>query len=594
MSFMGFLPVNYRLEPSQSVMLGLADARAPTGRQASFRLKLEEVIRQYNWPMVTEQFKLLITTSPLADMTLAFLNLKALPSPPILSDLLKPMADRGAFDIDTDEADSLPEWSTQTITLKLVNPLYNKVQLDELRQMLEPTTLIDNIMADFALGLYLESDKVDSMHPSLKLRESLYVIDHKEGQRGLWNDFTVSVANKAAQWSQNRQYRHNLIRYPDRVRIVAEGDSWFQYPFLLRDIVDYISGVYTVFSVAASGATLDDYLKKPTFLEAIGQVKPAFFLLSGGGTDLLGESFGDYFLNAPTANLSGPERYLSPAFTEKLATIGKQYGRIFRLVQQVYPQVRVLVHGYDYMIPTDISTKQNRADRLGKTMLQKGIVNQSDREAVVRHIIDAFNTQLRQVVSSYQMVTYLDLRNTIRRTDKRTEYWYDEIHPNDKGFLSLSSRFIDAITPKKVALPSPSGLWSEEFLWAKRKQGDPVADHVITTLLAQNQKGEIDTIFQMLVRNRQFPNPAFDVLPDEVKQVVEGYFLQTRQMPAYADSFKLMIATDVFRMHGPKILLILLCKSLPLCYTCWRGAKYYTERGGCGYMTARWMPSAVD
>ncbi len=109
--------------------------------------------------------------------------------------------------------------------------------------------------------------------------------------------------------------------------------------------------------------------------------------------------------------------------------------------------------------------------------------------------------------------------------------------------------------------------------------GDPIADEVITTLLAENQKGEIDQIFQMLVQNRQFPNPAFDALPVKVRDIVEGYFLHTRKLPAYAEPFKLMVASDVFRQHGPKILMILLCKSLPLCYTCWRGAKVLYQTG---------------
>ena len=127
--------------------------------------------------------------------------------------------------------------------------------------------------------------------------------------------------------------------------------------------------------------------------------------------------------------------------------------------------------------------------------------------------------------------------------------------------------------------PVPPTRWPDDFLWSKRLLGDPLADEVITTLLAENQKGEIDQIFQILVRNRQFPNPAFYALPDPVKRVVEGYFLQTRQLPAYAEPFKLMIAADVFKQHGPKILLILLCRSLPLCYTCWRGAKVLYQTG---------------
>ena len=51
-------------------------------------------------------------------------------------------------------------------------------------------------------------------------------------------------------------------------------------------------------------------------------------------------------------------------------------------------------------------------------------------------------------------MTYLDLRGTVRRTDRLADYWYDEIHPNDKGFLSLSSKYVAEINKAKmVAAP---------------------------------------------------------------------------------------------------------------------------------------------
>ena len=621
MAFPGFLPTNYRLEPGQAVTLGPADSKAPTGRQTSFQPKLEEVIRQYNWPGATEHFKLLITTDPLSETTLSFLTLDALPSPPILTDKLKAVANRGAFDIDADEGEVLPDWSTQTISFNLQNPLYNTVRADELSQMLTPPTDAsqEDIMADFALGLYYEISLTDTLQPELKLRDEIQVLTPDEGQRGLWTDLKIAVANKAARWTQNRQYVQNLVRYPDRVRIVAEGDSWFQYPFLLRDVVDYLSGVYNVFSVAAAGATLDDYLNDSTFLETIAQVKPTYFLLSGGGNDLLGTTFPSLISDTPNPAKTGPESYLSDAFAQQLAAVGDRYKRILRLVQLGYPDVKVVVHGYDYVIPVDGTAADTRVSWLGKTLITKGMQQQTEREAFVRYLLDAFNEQLRQIAATYTNVTYLNLRGTVRHTDRVLDNWYDEIHPNDKGFLSVSSKFIEVINGKKTEANNPSALadpsnpidpsdrpvpsplgrgatdastsppndgvgavgsrWPDAFLWNKRKQGDPIADAVITTLLDENQKGEVDLIFQMLVRNRQFPNPAFDVLPDAVKQVVEGYFVHTRTLPAYADKFKLMIAADVFKLHGPKILMILLCKSLPTCYTCWRGAKVLYRTG---------------
>ncbi|GAB3934594.1 DUF5995 family protein [Larkinella terrae] len=149
-------------------------------------------------------------------------------------------------------------------------------------------------------------------------------------------------------------------------------------------------------------------------------------------------------------------------------------------------------------------------------------------------------------------------------------------------------------------MTSPSvATWTDEFLWSKRRLGDPLADETIAAILLDNQKGEIDQIFQMLVRNRTFPNPAFDVLPERLKKIVEDYFVKTRRLPDWAEPFKLAVATDVFKLYGPKILLLLLCKSLPLCYTCWRGAKvlYRTGRlrvhdGSLDSFTRRLMETA--
>ncbi|RYE72811.1 MAG: SGNH/GDSL hydrolase family protein, partial [Oxalobacteraceae bacterium] len=367
------------------------------------------------------------------------------------ADLASHSDKRGGIAIDTDEAEPLPAWSTQTIALQLVNPLYNTVQPDELDQMLAPPTDVqqDDIMADFALGLYFETDTT-STQPTLKLRDDIRVLMPDEGQRGLWTDVKLALANSVARRIQNRQYRQNLIRYPDRMRIVAEGDSWFQYPFLLRDIVDYLSGVWSVYSVAAAGATLDDYLRNSEFLEAIAQVKPTYFLLSGGGNNLLGDGFADLISAQPDPTKTGPERYLTVAFANTLTAVGDRYRRILRLVHLGYPQVRVLVHGYDYVIPSGSEKLPGSTSWMGEVLNSRGIHDQQERELIGRYLIDSFNEQLKTIAAQYSNVTYLDLRGAVRRTGRLADYWYDEIHPNDKGFLSISSRFVAEINKSKT------------------------------------------------------------------------------------------------------------------------------------------------
>lgn len=124
-----------------------------------------------------------------------------------------------------------------------------------------------------------------------------------------------------------------------------------------------------------------------------------------------------------------------------------------------------------------------------------------------------------------------------------------------------------------------SSRYPDEALWQKRQVGDARADEVIQTLLARNQKGEVGEIFKALAHTRDFPNPAFNALPADVRDLVEDYFAEVRRLPDWVRPFKLEIAADVFRKHGPKILMVLLGKSLPTCYTCWRGAKVLAGTG---------------
>jgi uncharacterized caspase-like protein len=436
------LDPNTRLEPGQTLHLGAKSRKSLTGRLDRVTLGLEDVVLDYNWPEVTEYVQLLVTTDPLTEQTLAFLELDALPSPPARKDTLADAATRGALETDEDETEPFPAWWTQRVALRLPNPHYNVVDPADLAQRLQPApdgqpaTLAADVLADFTLGLFYEVVSGAGGKPELALKPELTQL------RGLWSDLTQAVTNTVANRMRQRTYEQNLIRYPDRVRIVAQGDSWFQYPFLLRDVVDYLGGVYNVCSLAAAGTSLEDFLDTPTFLTTIAQVKPAFFLLSGGGDALFGEAFPTYLRDAPDSTQVGADRYLAPTLAAALDGLQTLQRRIFRQVALGYPDVRVLVHGYDYAWPL---TDPDKRGFLGRCLTDRSISDPADQEAVVRAVVDGFNERLVAAAGEFANVTYLDLRNTLRRTDRREEYWYDEWHPNDKGFLSVSSRFAQRI-----------------------------------------------------------------------------------------------------------------------------------------------------
>ncbi|WP_147452715.1 hypothetical protein, partial [Corallococcus praedator] len=82
-----YLPKNYLLdgELTKQVTLGRPDKDVPSGRKDSIRFGLDEVVRQYNWPELTEHFKFIITREPLSETALAFLTLNGLTPPPTLT-----------------------------------------------------------------------------------------------------------------------------------------------------------------------------------------------------------------------------------------------------------------------------------------------------------------------------------------------------------------------------------------------------------------------------------------------------------------------------------------------------------------------------
>ena len=100
--------------------------------------------------------------------------------------------------------------------------------------------------------------------------------------------------------------RLNSGTYPEELVIVAEGDSWFNYP-LKKDIIDYLTEKgYAIKRFSKPGDTLENmiygtgYVKKKDrvyhsgalslqeTLNAVRTHKPKIVLFSGGGNDIVG------------------------------------------------------------------------------------------------------------------------------------------------------------------------------------------------------------------------------------------------------------------------------------------------------------------
>ena len=251
---------------------------------------------------------------------------------------------------------------------------------------------------------------------------------------GLEADVAVGSLNRISRKNRQRRYRRRIKDQPDAIRIVSEGDSWFQYPWILDDVVDQLFDRYAIYSLGAAGDLLSEMAYQDELLEAVNDQSPQLVMLSGGGNDLLGNKRLAAVLH-PYDKSRHARDYPNERFNDLLVRIGEQYRRIIRRLVNEFPKIRVLCHSYDWAIP------QQDGKWLGKPMESINIKDKSLMKAIVRVLIDQFDCTLRGVVREFE--------GNLHRVDCRgavsSDQWYDELHPNDKGFAVVAGRFAAAI-----------------------------------------------------------------------------------------------------------------------------------------------------
>ncbi len=430
-SFLNFLPQRVqKLEAGKSVLLG------PNGKDR-VNLKLDKVEQEYNWPAVKEAIQFIISTEEFDGEALM---LEGLPEPLTTADMGKTKGldiedDTRGFDTDVNFAG----WMTQTLNLVFANPLYNQVPIQTIQALLEWDET-----AYFAAGLYCEVKNDETGQPTIwilkdDVQKGLKV---PEGEKNIIDDIKLFLGNQIESAQRRKRYR-NLKKDPTRLRIVAEGDSWFQYPILVEDTLDHLYKLYAIRSFSEAGDTLENYMKKREYLDAIKEEEAEFFLVSGGGNDILGKKFEGFLRDTPDPNDTTFQKYFKPNFAQKLDQLEGFYEEMFTELLGRYPNLHIIVHSYDYAIPLDTTIPENKkkSSWLGQYLVKKNIQPQAEREQCLHFLMDKFNVMLQKVVKPFgKRVSYIDVRNVVNRTS-----WFDEIHPTNEGFQLVANKFIAEI-----------------------------------------------------------------------------------------------------------------------------------------------------
>ena len=267
-------------------MLGPGESVELKYKENSFiSVGVDPVMKWYNWKEQKDYLKFIISTENFDANLLDFPGL----NPPDI-----PIDNRHAdnpYAEETPFSGNTKGWFTKQVELVFKNPAYNNITSEDLNAMLKkPET------ADFGLGLYFDVSD-DQFDPVYKLKDGLQI----NNQKGFIGEKIIDIANWWSRKRRNQFYNQNILRFPERIRIVSEGDSWFQHP-LVMDIIDHLHRIYNIYCVAAAGDTLRNYFSREKsngeyFIDALDEKKPSFFLISGGGNDILGSQFRNYLIN---------------------------------------------------------------------------------------------------------------------------------------------------------------------------------------------------------------------------------------------------------------------------------------------------------
>lgn len=246
----------------------------------------------------------------------------------------------------------------------------------------------------------------------------------------------------SANWICKRYRRKKFLKKrknPGTITIVSEGDSWFQYPLLLEDTIDHLMNDerFAICSLGEAGGLLKDMVAKREFTQPIHDYNAQFFLVSGGGNDMVDGHGIRRFINKPRNSFDLQDLINHSALFRFGETMQQHYATLFQSALATQPKLNIICHGYSYAIPND-------GRWLGRPMAEMGIKDLELQRRVMNHIVDKLNQAVSKTARDFAgKVTYIDMRDLVPENG-----WYDEFHPTNRYFGAVAEEIRQVIDKK--------------------------------------------------------------------------------------------------------------------------------------------------
>jgi len=242
-----------------------------------------------------------------------------------------------------------------------------------------------------------------------------------------------------------------------QLRILAEGDSWFEYPlpwprgdgvvFQLQKLLGY-----PILNMAHHGAEVRQILALSERQEIITRlsdpnVRYDAMLFSGGGNDLVGDQFciwlKDIQPEAPPAEMLDDD-----AVNAALSIVETGYRELMTIRDKHSPTTIIFAHGYDFPPITGIGVCNVGPwlkPSLDFVYRESGVPTPDPNKEfiVVKALLERFSAMLKKLETQHAgRFVVVPTQGTLTADDSD---WQNEIHPTSGGFVKIAQKFKAAL-----------------------------------------------------------------------------------------------------------------------------------------------------
>ena len=235
------------------------------------------------------------------------------------------------------------------------------------------------------------------------------------------------------------------------LNILAEGDSWFNYP-LSRDTIGWIKADGTprplMLNLAHYGDVATQMLgvtQRQRIIENLSDPENGTFdalLFSGGGNDIAGDQF-CLWVNQFVAGTDPVQGIDRQRLADMIGVINAAYVDLIQVRDAIAPGCVIFMHAYDFAQPTGQGVC-GFGPWLKPSLDFRGWSDPALGTQIVKEVLLLLDRLLVQIEQRNQNVIYVRTQGTLSPDSD----WTNELHPTEPGFRKIGDVFLLALRRK--------------------------------------------------------------------------------------------------------------------------------------------------